>query len=175
MKNNDFNVNLGKSKQVSSVVKQVVDKDTGEITIQEVEKVFITKVKTDNFFMCFFENFAHFYGLKHLSDIKLIASMCEEAEFNSGVVYMSKGKRIKICERAGISFTNMSKNLSRLVDSGLISESNGDYTINPAVFWKGSIKERIEVLRSGNLSFCIRLVEDSSISKLSPSKGFDDL
>lgn len=155
----EFSVKTGKSKQVLSSIKEIVDSETGELLQQEVEKHFVTKVKSDNFFMCFFENFGAFYGLEHLSDVKLIACLCELAEFNTGVVQLSTKIRRVISEKTGIGLTNISRNIKRLKKSGLILEDEGEVTINPAVFWKGSTQERVEIIRSGGLTFSIKLVE----------------
>ena len=150
-----------KNKQVKTAYKQIVDKDTGEIIHQEFEKHFVAQVKSDNFYMCFFENFAPFYGLKHLSDAKLLACLCELAEFNTGIVQLSTKVRKVISEKTKIGLTNLSRNIKRLKETGLITEEYGEVVINPAVFWKGSIKERFEIIKSGGLLFNIRIVEEN--------------
>lgn len=156
---NEIVLKTGKSKQIQSTYKQIIDKDTGELLSQEVEKHFVAQIKSDNFFMCYFENLAPFYGLKHLSDVKMLACLCELAEFNTGVVQLSTKIRKIISEKTKIGLTNMSRNIKRLVESDLISEEDGQVTINPAVFWKGSIKERIEIIKNGGLTFNVRIVE----------------
>jgi hypothetical protein len=152
-------VKQGKNKFVGNEVITTVDERTGEIIETEVRKKFVSKVQTDNFFMCFFENFAGYYNIKHLADMKLIAAMCELAEFNTGVVHMTKKTRQIIHEKTGISLSNISRNLNRLKDLDLIAEDEGDYTINPAIFWKGSTTTRTEILKSGEMYFEIKLVE----------------
>lgn len=150
-----------KPKFVSNVVRQVVDHETGELLDQTVEKHFVTKVDTDSFFMVFIENLAPFFGLKQAGDVRLIIAMCKVADFNTGVVKMTKKTRMQLCEDANISVSNMNKNLKRLVECGLISEEDGEYTINPNIFWKGSTTTRTEVLKSDGLVFQIKLVEQS--------------
>lgn len=146
---------------VSNVIKQVVDTETGEITDTTVEKHFVTKVKTDEFFMVFIENLAPFYGLKHPSDIRLMVAMCEMAEFNTGIIKMTKRTRLTLCEKAQISVSNINKNIKRLVDAKLLHEDDGDYTINPTIFWKGSTTTRTEVLQNEGLTFQITLYEET--------------
>lgn len=154
-------MHIQKAKFVSNVVKQVLDKETGEIIDQTVEKHFVSKVDTDNFFMVFIENLAPLFGLKQAGDIRLITAMCAMAEFNTGIVRMSRKRRLELCEQAGISVTNINKNLKRLSDTGLIIEDNGDYTINPNIFWKGSTTTRTELLRKGGLTFQIKIVDQN--------------
>lgn len=156
---NEVSVRVGKNTQVGNQVKTIVDSQTGEVITQEVEKVFTSVVKTDNFFMCFFENMAGFYGLKQVGDIKLLTALCEMAEYNTGEVMINTYTRKKLASRASISLSNISKNFNRLIKADLITLEEGRCVINPAVFWKGSTQERIELVKSGELSFKIRFIE----------------
>lgn len=61
------------AKNVKSIIKTVVDQQTGEVIDQTVEKHFVSEVKTDNFFMIFFESMGVFLGLKQPADMRLIA------------------------------------------------------------------------------------------------------
>lgn len=148
-------------KLVSNVIRQVVDEETGVILDSTTEKHFVTKVKTDEFFMVFIENLAPFYGLKHPSDIRLMVAMCEMAEFNTGIVKMTKRTRLTLCEKANISVSNVNKNIKRLVDAELLHEDDGDYTINPTIFWKGSTTTRTELLQNEGLTFQITIYEET--------------
>lgn len=145
----------------STKVVQVVNEDTGELVTVETEKNFQVKVQVDKFYMCFFEKMSSFYGIKHLSDMKLIVCMCELAEYNSGVVHMTKKVRHLIGETTGISVNNISKNLKRLIAVDLLSESDGDYTINAEIFWKGEQKVRREILNKNGLKLNITLLGSS--------------
>src|SRR5690606_38562412 len=108
-----------KNKQVKTAYKQIVDKDTGEIIHQEFEKHFVAQVKSDNFYMCFFENFAPFYGLKHLSDVKLLICLCELADMYTIILKLSTRVRIKISDNISIYITNHSRYINRLKKSRL--------------------------------------------------------
>ena len=149
---------------------QTINGTTGELETVEVEKNFRAKVEVDRFYMCFFEKMGSFYEIKHLSDVKLIACMCELAEFNSGIVHMTKRTRTIIGEKTGISIGNISRNLKRLITIKLIEEHEGDYTINAEVFWKGDTKMRAQILNDDGLNINITLL--SNDNKLQPSKLF---
>lgn len=137
---------------------QTVDGATGELITVETEKNFLLKVDPERFYMCFFEKMSSFYGIKHISDMKIMVAMCEQAEFNTGIVTMSKRVRAIIGEKTGVSMSNISKNLKRLIDIDLIAEMNGDYVINPEVFWKGELKKRAELLEVDGIRFNVTLV-----------------
>lgn len=147
-----------KNKHVKDVVRQVIDQDSGQILDETIEKHFVTSVKTDSFFMVFFENFGTLLGLKNGSDIKLMACLCAKADFNTGLVRMSTSMRREVCAETDISATNINKNFKRLSDAGLLIPKDGDYIINPTVFWKGTMKSRTELLREGGMTFNVRIV-----------------
>lgn len=158
---------MSKGKRMTSTkVTQIVDKKTGELHAVETEKNFTVKVETERFYMCFFEKMGSFYGIKHLSDMKLIVCMCELAEFNTGVVHMTKKTREHIVFKTGISLSNISRNLKRLLATNLITEEKGDYTINPEVFWKGETKIRREVLNLDGIKFNITMVEGKGLDNV---------
>lgn len=134
-----------------------VDPETGEVVILETTKDFKMKTSPERFYMVFFEKMASFYGIKNLSDAKVLIYMCELAEYNTGLVRMSKATRQEIVEKTGVNYTNLSKNMKSLVKLGLLIESNRDYIVNPEVFWKGDLKARTEQLEAGGIKFNITL------------------
>ena len=148
-----------KTKMVRDVVKQVVDSETGEIIEQGVEKHFVSTVKSEEFFMWYVDKLGTYFGLKRGSDKDLIVAMCCMADFNTGVVHMTPNTKKKLAETAKISLSNISKNLKRLVAAKLLFEEGGDYTINPELFWKGSVKTRTEILMDKGMVFQIKVVD----------------
>lgn len=153
-------VKQSKITKSSLIEKIVVSEETGEVVNQTTEVVYTSTVKSENFFMCIFENMAGFYNIKHASDARLLACLCSVAEFNTGVVRLSKKLRFQVCDTAKISVSNMSKNIQRLKELDLLTEDDGDIKINPNVFWKGTMKSRTELLKSPEgLLFSVRFVE----------------
>ena len=147
-----------------STVIERVDQETGEVIVTETRKDFRAKVEVQEFYMVFFEKMASFYGIKNISDMKVMICMCEIAEFNTGIVRMSKVIRQEIVEKTGVSYSNLSKNIKNLVKIGLLIDNGGDYLINPEVFWKGGLKERSEQLKINgitmNLTFYSPITEN---------------
>lgn len=141
--------------QTKSIERQVVNEDTGELQLVEIVKEHKVKVKQDKFYMCFFEKMSSFYEIKHLADVKLMAAMCEVAEYEKGTVHLTRKVRQDICKKTGISISNISKNLKRLINLKLLSEDDGDYIVNAEVFWKGDIKSRKKFLEGEGLKLNI--------------------
>lgn len=148
-----------KKRLVKNIEREVLTED-GEIKTT-FEKHFVSEVKTDNFFMMFFENMAPFLKLKHASDIKLIACMSAKATFDKGDIHLTPKIRKELCAETGISYTNINKNLNRLKEVGLIIGEKSDYTINPSIFWKGTQKSRTEILKTSGMTFQIKIIEPS--------------
>jgi len=140
---------------VQSTETQYVDESTGQLIITTTEKVHTIKVTEDSFFMTYITLLQPFYQLEHLADVKLIVKFCELAEFNTGKVSISTGKRKEICEELGISTSNFSKYTKRLKDKGLITGDKGEFEVSASVFWKGDRKTRAALLKDKGITMTI--------------------
>lgn len=134
---------------VTTTETQYVDEDTGQLIISTTEKVHKIKVTEDNFFMMYISYLQPIYNLEHLADIKLLVKFCEIAEFNTGRVTLSIGRRAEICEELCLSSSNFSKYIKRLKDKNIITGDRGEYLINPSIFWKGDKASRAAMLKDG--------------------------
>lgn len=124
------------------VVKEYVDKDTGEILSYESEKTFTQKIEKDKFYITYIDFIAPFFKLKSAKAKDLLIWMCNNAEFNSGRVLMPTEIRDQISKELDMSSNGITNNLKALKDLNLISGERGVFTINPQVFWKGDEKAR---------------------------------
>ncbi len=144
------------SKQRTTKTK-VVEKYDGEGVLESVEqhKILNVKVPAEHFFITYLDSIGRLYGIKNVSDRNLIDKFAELAEFNTGRVQLTTQTREDICEQLSISKPNLSKNIKRLKDAGLITGDKGSYILDPRVFWKGDAKAREEMLKSNGLSVTI--------------------
>lgn len=124
------------------IVKEYVDKDTGEILSYESEKTFTQKIDKDKFYITYIDFIAPFFQLKSAKAKDLLIWMCNNAEFNTGRVLMPTEVRDKISKELDISPNGITNNLKALKDLNLISGQKGTFTINPKIFWKGDEKAR---------------------------------
>lgn len=135
------------------------DPETGELHLLETSKTFRTRVEPDRFFSIYIERLASLYGIKQLSDIKVMIALCELAQYDTGVIHLNKNVRRTIQTKTKVSPTNLSKNIKRLAELDLLKYEDGTVTINPRIFWKGSMKVRRDLLKVGGLSFKVELYE----------------
>lgn len=136
-------------KVISKTNTKTVLGSDGMETVVEDEKIITVHLKdTDRYYMTFIEQVSSFLGLSGGNDIKLLTILCTRAEWNTGVVRLTKIDREEIVNEIGIHPSNLSKSLKRLVELNLLDGSNGLYTINPMVFWKGRLEERNKLLKS---------------------------
>lgn len=151
--------------------------DTGQIEEVEDFKVMAVKMKAeDEFYMVFIKYTAKFYGLKYADDIKVLAKMCEWGEFDRGVVYLTAGRRKEIRETLNIHNSNISNSLKRLKEQGFISGDDGEFLINPVIFWKGSKANRMEMMRKDGIQAIFNFTLEKDITPdmgIEPSKVFD--
>lgn len=141
-------------------ITQKVNEETGELMVVETEKHFNINVTTETFTMIYNDYLHKFYGLQHVSDLKLITKFCEIAEFNTGKVVIAPSTRDEICEELSISKPNLSKNIKRLKENGLITGDRGTYMVDPKLFWKGDRKVREKLLKEQGITVTLTFRSD---------------
>lgn len=139
--------------------RELIDPETGEFTTIEVSKTFTTKVSPDSFYMTFIKFISPIYNLKSEPAQKLLVWLCEHSEFNTGIVYLPTNIRKQITSELGISNNSITNYLKKLKDFKLISGSNGVFTINPQIFWKGDLKIREKLLKDNDIILNFSLAE----------------
>ena len=139
-----------------SVVRELVDSETGEITVLEDTNVFSTRVSNDAFYMTFINFMTPFFNLKDNAK-KILAWMCKNAEFNTGQISLTTAKRKQMAEEINVSPNTITNNLKVLKDNNLISGEKGEFLINPQVFWKGELKEREKLLKDNDVQIIFKI------------------
>jgi hypothetical protein len=130
-----------------------VDKETGEITHTEVTKLFKINIgRQEEFYMTYCNYLSGIYQLSYADDIKLLVKLCEWGQYDTGMVSLTASKRKELATTINMHQSNISKSIKRLKDKKLISGDNGDYQLNPAVFWKGDRAIRKQVLKKKGLN-----------------------
>lgn len=118
----------------NSVVKEVYDKETGEIAKVEVTKHQRIHLDSEPFYMTFINHTAPLFNLKSATAKAVLAYLCNHAEFNTGKISISSQDRVDICTELGIHKSSLSIALNELIEKQLISGQRGKYTINPQIF-----------------------------------------
>lgn len=137
-----------------SQVTERTDTSTGEVIT--IEKTYSTKVNADKFYMIFIEHMSSLFGIKSAADRKVLDSLCKLAEFNTGKVLITSGRRREICEDLEIASQTFSNSLNSLRRLGLITGKDGDYELNPLVFWKGTTDARNRLIKEQKLEITIK-------------------
>ena len=84
-----------------SHIEETVDANTGEL--KTIRKTFAVKTKTkEEFFMIFLTGLNAICSLSRPSDIKILATLCERAEYNTGKVRLTAEDRTAIMKKLGI-------------------------------------------------------------------------
>lgn len=79
---------------------------------------------------------------------------------DEGQVSLPAAKRQKMCSDLSITSNQVTNNLKKLKELGLITGEKGEFTINPEIFWKGNTKTRQQVLKGKSLKVSFELVEE---------------
>ena len=146
---------------------EVIYKDENGIERKRtVSKEFTHKMDQDKFYMTFIDYVKWIYGLTTITTLKVLYKLLELADYNTGELSLSPGKRQEIMESIGIKKSAFTQALNQLVESGALelkyktdNDGNflcdpdtgeleivrGEYRISPEMFWKGELKKRAEL------------------------------
>lgn len=139
------------------------DPETGEVIHTEVTKLFKINIgRQEEFYMTYCNYLSGIYQLSYADDIKLLVKFCEWGQYDTGMVSLTASKRKELSLSIGMHQSNISKSIRRLKEKKLISGDNGDYQLNPAIFWKGDRAVRKQVLKKNglNVTFNFNLEEE---------------
>ena len=139
------------------IEKTVIDSQTGEILQTTSQRTFTTNIKSESFYMTFIDYIAPLYELKSNSLKNLLTYSCEHAEFNTGKVSLTTAARKVACDYLGISNNTLTNYLKKLKDSNLISGKDGEFIINPQIFWKGDTKSRAQILENEEIKITFNI------------------
>ncbi len=147
-------------KIVQSIEHQFVDAETGELKSIETSKVFKTAVTEDSFYMVFTKFIAPFYELNSVKAQQLLIWMCENAEFNTGIVKITPADRKRIEKEFNFGKNMIANSLRLLKQKGLVTGELGEFKINPQIFWKGDLKIRHQILEKGEFNIQINIGQE---------------
>jgi hypothetical protein len=141
-------------------IEETTDRTTGELVT--VKKTFAVKSKTtEEFFMIFLSGMNALCALSRPSDIKILACLCERAEYNTGVVRLTSLDRASIMDKLSIKPQAFSNSLSRLRSANLVTGHRGAYEVNPQHFWKGETNERQRLLKAKSMDVLLQYRQES--------------
>lgn len=140
---------MGKKKLRQSKEVTTLDPKTGEYVPMTTEKVFTEVIEdSDKFFMTYIDFISPWFNLKPETAKNVLMWMLQNAQFDTGDVYLPTTRRKEICEALKIQPQTLTNCLSSLKKSRLISGEQGVFKINPQIFWKGSKSERDKMLKN---------------------------
>jgi len=91
--------------------------------------------------------------------------MCQNAEFNTGRVAITVGKRKEIMQKLDIGTNSISAYLKKMKELKIITGKDGEYMINPKIFWKGDLNTRRNFLENKELRITFDLVDKDDPNK----------
>lgn len=120
--------------------------EQGNKKFQTETQFYSIPFKGDEFYMTYYKYMAPLFRIKSLMDVKVLWQLTQYAEFSTGIVVLSPDRRRHIVSVTGVSLNNLPKHLASLKNLGLITGERNDYTLNPAIFWRGSSKDRTDFI-----------------------------
>ena len=137
------------------------DAKTGEVRKITKTKSFSIKTNTEEFFMTFIDHMSGLFKITRPMDMNVLAKLCTLAEFNTGIVRLTKVRREEVRtalgkENAPISPQHLSNSLGRLRKLGLIDGKGDELEIDPRVFWKGTSDQRRKLLKERKMEIHLK-------------------
>jgi len=121
-----------------------VDMATGEIVSKE--QYFVREVSRDEFIKFYVDNTGVLLGLKD-HELRLVLALLQHMKYDN-VIYMTKETKTVIAKGMDLSIQRISDTVTSLVKKKAIYRmSNGHYTMNPDLFFKGDDLNRIELFK----------------------------
>lgn len=109
-------------------------------------KEYAIEVDAESYYYTFIKSMAMFYDVNCITDVKILAFLCERVQFNTGEVRVTSKDRRLLTEVTGVKTQAISNAIRRLKGLGLIAGDSGVYRVNPEIWWKGSMRTRQEML-----------------------------
>lgn len=139
-----------------TIQREIVDVTTGESVKVDSQKTFTEKINPERFYMTFLDYITPLYKLRSEVARRILDWMCEHAGFNTGVIVLSASERKQMCEDLDLNNNQITNNLKKLKELELISGSNGTFTLNPAIFWKGMLRLEVKFQKGSLLRYLTR-------------------
>ena len=146
-------------KVIQTIQREIVDVNTGELVKIDTQKTFTEKINSERFYMTFLDYISPLYKLKSESARRTLDWCCEHAEFNSGIIDLTTSKRTDLCEDLSITNNQLTNNLRKLKELGLITGNKGQFKVNPEIFWKGDLQSRKQALEGKQLKVSFELTD----------------
>lgn len=132
--------------------------DEGKCRVETIAKTVVHKIEEDSFYMVFINYVNWIFEIKNLTTIKVLYKLLPCAEFNTGIINLTTGKREQIIEELGISRPALTKAIKELESKDVLQPCylannetgeilkiiKGQYKVNPIMFWKGDLSQRRE-------------------------------
>ena len=121
----------------------VVDYDENGV-LRTRSKNFRIRVRSEEFFAVYLEHVGVLFKL-NATEIKILIYLCKKAKFDTGDVDITAADRIRMMGLFDVKKAAISKNINALITKKILFGERGSFTINPRLFWKGSVESRNEM------------------------------
>lgn len=105
-------------------------------------------IKKEKAVQVYQENLMPFYRIAHKNTINVLWMAMSFLEYDTAMIHLTHSRRLELCNKIDTSNQSISNALYELKKLCIISGNNGDFMLNPAIFWYGKKETRISMLLS---------------------------
>lgn len=148
---------MAKKNFEQTTIVEKVDCNTGEVQELTTTKTFTIQTQSsDEFYMTFIEYSALLFQLKSEPAKRVLAWMCNNMEYNKGTISIPTKQRKQLCEELQMDSPQLTHCIKKLKDLNILTGDRGFYTLNPLLFWKGTLTERGKLLKAKDLKISFK-------------------
>lgn len=158
---------MKKHKNVVYQSEVIVTNEEGEL-LKTTELKTVRRVTKDKFMQVYLDDFASLMQINSGAEYKVVLWIGNEMGFNTNEIVLVKAIKERISVDTEINIRTINNTITSLTEKGiLLSKSRSIYTLNPKLFFKGSLEDR---------DICLKRVIEYKIQidgKEKPAEEFD--
>jgi hypothetical protein len=133
---------MKKHKNIVYQSEVIVTNEDG-VLLKTTELTTVRKVTKDKFMQVYLDDFASLMKINSGAEYKVVLWIGNEMGFNTNEIVLVKAIKERISKDTDINIRTINNTITSLTEKGiLLTISRSIYTLNPKLFFKGSLEER---------------------------------
>lgn len=130
--------------------------------LEEFDKLSISEVTSS--FYTFERTYSNIFKINSAITLKVLIRLCCILKCNSDIVDLNNKMALEIANELGVSFKDIYDSIMELNGLDMVYTYNGEWRINPAMFWRGDLDFRDYILVN-NINISTNITNDTIMSR----------
>lgn len=129
--------------------------------LEEFDKLSISTATSS--FYTFERTYSNIFKINSVITLKVLMKLCCILKCNSDIVNLNNKMALEIANELGFSFKDIYDSIMELNKLDIVYMCNGEWRINPAMFWRGDLDFRDYIL-DNNINIPTNITNDTIMS-----------